>query len=288
VTRELAKELRMNYIFAPSYLNLAKGCGIEHEVDGENSLGLAGNAILSRYPIRECAIIRLPNAHDKMKGREKRVGSQTAPLASISLGDKSLTVVAAHLDMRSTPRHRRNQLQRVLESVRSRKGPILIGGDWNTSTYDAHNATMAIIGFWIRVFMGTGNMIRNHYPDPGRLFERRLFQMLESEGFDYKSCNEMGIGTSHYSVEDIKQFKNLREWIPNWCFRFIECSLRDHGGRCSFKLDWFAERGLHLLNEGELSSNRKGDSIAPKVVSNLTYENYPASDHDAIVVDFTF
>lgn len=287
VARELARELRMNYFFAPSYLNLSKGCGIEQDVPGENKLGIAGNAILSRYPILNPVAVPFPNAHDKMKGREKRIGNQSAPVAQINLGGKTIVVSAVHLDVRSTQRHRQIQLQKVLEAMKNFSDtPVLIGGDWNTSTYDAHSALSSIIGFWARVFMGTGNMIRNHYPYPERHFERDLFKKLERYGFDYKSCNQLGVGTSHYYVEDIKQFKNLREWLPEWCFRFVEWALREHGGRCSFKLDWFCQKGLKVLQEGEGGSPRKGKSIGSKVIGDLNFDNYPASDHDPIVVDF--
>ncbi|MBI2068467.1 MAG: endonuclease/exonuclease/phosphatase family protein [Deltaproteobacteria bacterium] len=287
IAREIAKALSMHYYFAPSYLNLAKGCGIEQEVEGENHLGIAGNAILSRYPIKNPRIVSLPNAHDKMRGREKRLGNQAAPVADIDINGQLVTVAAVHLDVRSTQEHRRLQLKRVIDHIEeTTKGPVLIGGDWNTSTCDAHTATAAIIGFWIRVLMGTGNMIRNHYPHPDRFFEKNLFSMLEQKGFDYKLCNELGVGTSHYSVEDMKQFKNLREWLPNWCFRFVEWSLKDHGGKCSFKLDWFTQRGLKIVQKEGKSSDRKGDSVGAKVIGNLLYDNYPASDHDAIVVDF--
>ncbi len=288
VARELAEALGMNYFFAPSYLNLAKGCGIEQESEGENLLGLAGNAILSRYPIRNPRHISLPNAHDKMRGREKRLGNQSAVLATIDLFGQPFLVAAAHLDVRSTQKHRRFQLEKVLSAIRREgDGPALIGGDWNTSTYDAHSATSSIIGFWIRVFMGVDRVIRNHYPYPERLFEKRLFRMIEENGFDYRGCNAIGVGTSHYSVDDIKQYKNLKEWLPEWCFRFIEWALKDHGGRMSFKLDWFAQRKLQVLKEGEKQSKRKGASIPPHVVGGLHHENYPASDHDPIVVDFT-
>lgn len=287
VTAELARELRQNYFFTPSYLNLSKGCGVEQEVAGDNELGIAGNAILSRYPLEDPELIRLPNAYDKMSGREKRLGSQSVPLVTVRLPTGPLTVAAAHLDVRSTQRHRRRQLEAVIRAVKTlRRGPALIGGDWNTSTYDAHTPASAILGFWIRVFMGTHNMIRNHYPHPDRLFERRLFRMIEENGFDYKGCNERGVGTTHYRVDDLKQFKNLREWIPNWCFRFVEWALKDHGGKCSLKIDWFAQRGLRTLQEGEKSSDRKGNAIGPRVIGGLSYQDLPVSDHDPIVIDF--
>ena len=40
VAADLSRELKMNYFFAPSYLNLSKGCGIEQEVEGENEIGI--------------------------------------------------------------------------------------------------------------------------------------------------------------------------------------------------------------------------------------------------------
>ncbi|MFQ5789670.1 MAG: hypothetical protein ACE5JI_04255, partial [Acidobacteriota bacterium] len=51
VAEEVARELRMYFAFVPCYLNLAKGSGVEHDVQGQNELGLHGNAVLSRYPI---------------------------------------------------------------------------------------------------------------------------------------------------------------------------------------------------------------------------------------------
>src|SRR6188474_84468 len=76
VARELAAGLGMHYAFLPCYLNLSKGAGLESEVDGRNRLGLHGNALLARYPIRNVRRIGLVNGIDKMAGREKRLGTQ--------------------------------------------------------------------------------------------------------------------------------------------------------------------------------------------------------------------
>src|SRR5689334_4810538 len=78
VAREMARALGMHYAFAPCYLNLAKGAGVERDVAGENTLGLHGNAILSRYPLGRLRLIPLENGIDKMAGREKRLGRQAA------------------------------------------------------------------------------------------------------------------------------------------------------------------------------------------------------------------
>lgn len=288
VARELAERLGMNYFFAPSYLNLEKGSGTERDFEGENELGIHGNAILSRYPIYKPRLVTIPNSHDKMKGSEKRLGSQRALLATIDLGGYPLRAGCFHVNVRSTQEKRKEEVETVVKAI-GEEGDhaALIGGDWNTSTYDSHSATSSIIGFWVRVFMGVDRVMRNHYPYPERYFEKGLFDMMERNGFRYKDCNELGACTNHYSVESLKQFKNLSDWLPLWCFRFIEWSLRNHNGRCSFKLDWFAQKKLRILKTGEATSNQKGPSLAPKVIGDLVHNGKPASDHDAIVVDFT-
>lgn len=287
VARDLARELGMNYFFAPSYLNLEKGSGTERDFEGENEVGLHGNAVLSRYPIHKPRIVPIPNSHDKMRGKEKRLGSQRALVATIDLAGRPLRVGCLHVNVRSTQKKRKEEVEALAKAIHEEgESRALIGGDWNTSTYDSHNATSSIIGFWVRVFMGVDNMMRNHYPHPERKFEKALFDMLEKNGFAYNDCNELGVCTNHFSVEDLKQFKNLSDWLPLWCFKFIEWSLRNHNGRCSFKLDWFAQKGLKILAPGEASSPRKGTSLPPRVIPNLVHKGRPASDHDAIIVDF--
>ena len=66
----------------------------------------------------------------------------------------------------------------VLNALRG-SGPAMIGGDWNTTTYNSSSAFRAIMGFWLRVFMGPDKVIRNHYLHPYRHFERELFTLLE-------------------------------------------------------------------------------------------------------------
>jgi hypothetical protein len=98
--------------------------------------------------------------------------------------------------------------------------------------------------------------------------------MLEDRGFDYKSANKTGAGTLIYDINDYEQEKNLKEWVPEFCFRFIEWSLRNHNGRLQFKLDWFAGRDLKTYN--------------PQVIENVVVDGKRASDHAAIVTDFKF
>ena len=153
--------------------------------------------------------------------------------------------------------------------------PTLIGGDWNTTTYNAQNATRAILGYWRRVMMGVRNVVKNHFPHPDRYFERGLFAELTSRGYEYESINESGVGTLHYDVASIEKNTNLRDWVPEWCFPFIFWAAGRVGGTVSVRLDWFAGKGLKLA-----------PGTSPQTIGELTDANgRPLSDHDAIAVD---
>jgi endonuclease/exonuclease/phosphatase family metal-dependent hydrolase len=273
IAQDLARELGMCCAFVACYLNLAKGAGVENDSAGENELGLHGNAILSRYPIRRVRPVHLRNGKDKMAGREKRLGRQTALVAEIEFPNFTTAAVSVHLDAQSSQRHRRDQMSDILDAL-PENSPAIIGGDWNTTTYNSSRAFRAIMGFWLRVFMGVDNVIDNHYMHPYHRFEKELFGLLESRGFDYRRCNRLGERTTSYDVDDVKTYKNLREWVPAWCFAFIRWALRNHDGKCPLKIDWFATRGIDAADPVVLHDFREGRA-------------QPLSDHDAIGVDLS-
>ena len=91
-------------------ITLAKGSGADHEAEGDNELGLHGNALLSRYPIRGVRSVALENGKDKMSGREKRLGRQAAVAAEIDFPNLTLTAASVHLDANSTQAHRRDRI----------------------------------------------------------------------------------------------------------------------------------------------------------------------------------
>jgi endonuclease/exonuclease/phosphatase family metal-dependent hydrolase len=278
VAREIARALGMAYAFAPCYINLSKGSGLESGAEGENELALHGNALLSRWPIARAWSVALPNGKDKMRGREKRLGNQRAVVCDVEHPSGVLRAVSLHLDAHSSQRHRRTQMKVVLDFIESLKPslPVLVGGDWNTSTYNSRRAVYSIAGFARRVLMGVGHVIENHYLKPERWFERGLFRELERRGFRFAELNEPGAGTLHYDVKDLAANTNMGEWVPRWCFWWIEWALKEQGGRCSLKLDWFAGRDLE-----------PDASAPPRVVGNLRGgAGEVLSDHDPIVLDF--
>ena len=277
VARELAEKLNMNYAFAPVYIALQKGSGIEEFAEGENTKSLHGLGMFSKFPMKNIHAVALPNGKDKMWGKEKRLGYLRALIADIKHSSGTFRAVTLHLDAHSSRNHRRLQMKIVLDHLETLpKMPTIIGGDWNTTTFNAQTGNRAILGYFRRVAMGVKNVTKNHYPHPDRYFEKRLFGEIEKHGFDYKSFNEIGVGTLHYDMENSAYNTNLGDWVPRWCFPFIFWAARRVGGRVSARLDWFAGKNI------EIAENSK-----PKTVGNLKDEkNVPLSDHDAITLDF--
>jgi endonuclease/exonuclease/phosphatase family metal-dependent hydrolase len=168
--------------------------------------------------MRQAHSLALPNGKDKMTGAEKRIGSQRAVIADIEHPSGMFRAVCLHLDAHSSQRHRFLQMRRVLDHVEALEPrlPLLIGGDWNTTTHDASRALYSILGYCRRVLMGVRHVIANHYPHPDRWFERRLFRELERRGYSYRDMNTAGECTLHYNVSDISANLNMGEWVPQW------------------------------------------------------------------------
>ncbi|MGQ0542738.1 MAG: endonuclease/exonuclease/phosphatase family protein [Blastocatellia bacterium] len=277
VARELAEALKMNYAFAPVYIALQKGSGVESEMEGENTKSIHGLAMFSKFPMKNVHAIPLPNGKDKMWGKEKRLGYLRALIADIEHPAGEFRAITVHLDAHCSRAHRHKQMKIILDHLDTLPPlPTIIGGDWNTTTFNAQNARRAILGYWRRVMMGVKNVVNNHYPHPDRYFEKRLFGELERRGFEYRTLNELGAGTIHYDVGSIEKNTNLRDWVPEWCFPFIFWAANRVGGSVSGRLDWFAGKQISLAS-----------GTAPKTIGYLKDESgTPLSDHDAITLDF--
>ena len=277
VARELAQALQLNYAFVTCYIALQKGSGVESEVEGENTKAIHGLSMFSRYPMKNVHSIGLPNSIDKMRGKEKRLGTLRALIADIQHPAGEFRAVTLHLDAHSSRAHRQLQMKILLDHLATLPNlPTVIGGDWNTTTYNAHRAYRAILGYARGVFLiGVKKMINNHFPHPDRFFERGLFNELEKRDYDYKSLNVIGGGTLHYDRDNLAYNTNLGDWVPQWCFAWIYWALEKNGGKCSLKLDWFAGKDI-----------KPAPGTGPKVIGKLRDTEAPLSDHDAIVLDF--
>lgn len=183
IARELATALQMNYAFGVEFvevdpINLGTET-LEGEVstdreemvqnlavDKSRTLGLHGNAILSRFPLRNVRLVPFVNqGHDwyadekknvsalekgKRKGagivlgekiaREVRRGGRMMLLADVeerSIPGGRMTIVATHLEDKAKPSERLKQLEEVLAEIQPATHPVVLAGDMNTSGSDS-------------------------------------------------------------------------------------------------------------------------------------------------------
>ncbi|MGH9902478.1 MAG: endonuclease/exonuclease/phosphatase family protein, partial [Pyrinomonadaceae bacterium] len=135
-------------------------------VDKRRTLGLHGTAILSRFPLKNVRLVRFAHqGHDwyagekkgvskieagKQKGaglvfgekigREVRRGGRMMLLADIEDADLPsgvATVVATHLEAKTKPENRRQQLEELLNGIKDIPHPVILAGDMNTSGTDS-------------------------------------------------------------------------------------------------------------------------------------------------------
>ena len=277
VAQDIARELNLNYAFAPVYIPLQKGSGGESDMEGENTKSIHGLAMFSRYPMTNVHAVPLPNGKDKMWGKEKRLGYLRALVADIVHPSGEFRAVTIHLDAHSSRKHRHLQMKIVLDHLETLPNlPTIIGGDWNTTTFNIQSSTRAILGYFRRVAMGIRHVAKNHFPHPDRYFERAMFAEIESRGYEYRSFNQDGVGTLHYDMDSVQTNANLRDWVPGWCFPLLFWAAKQVGGKVSGRLDWFAGKRIEIAA-----------GTQPQTIGNLIdTEGLPLSDHDAIAVDF--
>ncbi len=188
--RDLAEHLRCGYTFAVEFIELGLGDRAEQvqHPGAVNEAGLHGAAILSPHELIKPMLIRLESEgawFDGSRG-ERRVGGRIALLATLPLGNGSVTVVNVHLESHSDPEQRATQVTLLLDAIDLHigDGPVLIGGDFNTSTISRD---------WAR---GTGvkpvlPLERVLDPVP---FEP-LFPVMAAAGYDWRACNALGVPT---------------------------------------------------------------------------------------------
>ncbi|CAN1560655.1 ElsH Metal-dependent hydrolase [Rhabdaerophilaceae bacterium] len=138
-TADLAQQLGMGYVFGVEFVELAIGDAREtfFYAGVENRHGFHGNAVLSRFPIVQAALIPLDEGGlwfvSDLKQGQRRVGGRNAIAAKLDTPLGSISAVAVHFESESTPLMRAAQSQRLLDAVNELAGidPVIVGGDFN-------------------------------------------------------------------------------------------------------------------------------------------------------------
>ena len=212
---DLADRLGCGYAFGVEFIELGLGDRAEQALylGRENTSSLHGAAILSPHRLAEPTLIRLENGGAWLDGSrgERRVGGRVALLALLDLGGSPLTMVSVHLESHSDPAARAEQVELLLGEVDRFAGvsPVLIGGDFNTSTVSRD---------WAR---GTGEkpmLPLERVLDPVRY--EPLFEVMATAGYEWQSCNALGLATQ----------RTRPDGTPKPPLG---------------KIDWFFSRGLH-------------------------------------------
>jgi hypothetical protein len=182
VTADLASALHMNYAYGVEFVEVDPIFDLNSEevhlpdaaedqrlqqdlqVDRAKYHGLHGTAVLSRYPLHNVRIFRLPVCYDwyateyaaissleqgrrwsaeklfkERIERELRHGGRMALIADISIPELptgQATIVAAHLENKCTPACRKKQMTALLDQIKTIQNPVILAGDFNTTGSD--------------------------------------------------------------------------------------------------------------------------------------------------------
>jgi endonuclease/exonuclease/phosphatase family metal-dependent hydrolase len=134
IPREIARALRMNYIFGREFEELAQGT--------EASPAYHGQTTLSRLPLSYPCILRFRDQSTFWRPRwfipplqsfQRRQGGRMALICEITIQGRTLVLYNVHLESRGNEELRIGQLSEMLTEIRKNPAetPILVAGDFN-------------------------------------------------------------------------------------------------------------------------------------------------------------
>ena len=135
----ISRDLGAGYVYGVEFVELGLGDEAEQrEAAGAgNEQGLHGNAIVSAATLADPAVVRLPDVGPgwfAADSPQPRVGGRMAVVATVAIDGRAVQVASTHLENRSDPAHRAEQMEALLQAVDARRpgGPAIVGGDFNT------------------------------------------------------------------------------------------------------------------------------------------------------------
>ena len=134
IAREIAKALRMNYVFGREFQELTQG--------NHSSPAYHGQATLSKFPILSSRILTFGRQSGFWRPRwfipqleksQRRLGGRVALISHVTWSEKRLLVYNLHLESRGSDRLRASQLAEVIADIHQCGSglPVVVGGDFN-------------------------------------------------------------------------------------------------------------------------------------------------------------
>jgi endonuclease/exonuclease/phosphatase family metal-dependent hydrolase len=318
----------------------------QFRVDKDRVRALHGNAVMSRYPIRGARLIPFKAGYDwfreenkirplekgKRKAailigedlqREVRRGGRTTLFVDLDIPDVSgqrLTIAATHLENRTRPKVRRQQMEELLNEVRETRNPVVVAGDLNTTgsdstptsvanmlykrygstdfwttkgvqwatgvglVYSASKGARKLAGYQYRVDPTVANI-----PGLSANLERGLFKAVEGfrfadgKAFDFRGEPARTVNGKSGTLADSNQ-RLSKGFTPSFVTELTWGKVRV----AKFKLDW-----IFVKSELENPRDQKGSYVlAPHFARSLSDLNNftpePMSDHSPMTVDLPF
>jgi len=187
-TADLAAALDMGYAYGVEFVELGLGDAREQawHKGQRNHVGFHGNAILSRLPLQDLALIRLDTGgrwfNDRINGgaagTQRRLGGRMAIAGRIATDDGDFVVVSVHLESDSDANDRAQQMTRLLHAINGCYGNarMVIGGDCNTAALpEVDEARPEDSRAWF---------LRCDAYEP-------LFSVMQQAGFGWRTANDM-------------------------------------------------------------------------------------------------
>lgn len=163
IAKDFSDSLGWNYAYSTEFVEVGPLFTMSM-IEEDKYKGLHGSVIVSKFPIVSTKKIVLPQCYDwykeetkkhtspveylrrglavslfdeKIMKREVRHGDRHAIVADIKLpNDEIITVASTHFEDRAFPDCRLKQFKFLLEELKNKTTPVVLAGDFNTSTTD--------------------------------------------------------------------------------------------------------------------------------------------------------
>ena len=195
-SKAIAEALGYNYAYALEFVEL---------VNPNDMKGYEGNTLFSKWPIIWAKSLYVPEEYNWYFDEQVRIGGRVAVYAEIDINGKHVGAVCIHLENRTTPEGRGRQTEAILQKADEWFGniPIVVGGDYNTNTFDGRRNDLAQIYLDEQVETGRKRDPEQYEP---------TFEIVEREGYHYRDFNGKYLETRRKPMGDTFVGMHL-DWI---------------------------------------------------------------------------